>query len=147
VGRVRVIHAPEQDARIVVIGAVLWPDKLTLLALVESDAAEIASEFQEGDQSTMFAISDDLGNEYENGGGGGKGDMDLHVTLWDVDFRPGVPRAPSRQLPGHLTRPLPTSRCGRQIPVNLARASDNSSVRSVRKPGRVMPPAQADPRT
>ncbi len=89
--KVRVIHAPEQDGRVVVIGAVLWPDKLTLLAVVESDAEEIASEFQEGDQGTMFAITDDLGNEYESGGGGGSGDSDLHVTLWDVDFRPGVP--------------------------------------------------------
>ena len=90
-GKVRVIHAPEQDGRIVVIGAVLWPDRLTLLALVKSDAEEIASEFQEGDQGTMFAISDNLGNEYESRGSGGTGDSDLHVTLWDVDFRPGVP--------------------------------------------------------
>ncbi len=90
-----VIHAPEQDGRIVVIGAVLWPDRLTLLALVESDAEEIASEFQEGDQGTMFAITDDLGTEYEGGGGRGSGNSDLHVTLWDVDFRPGVPAGAS----------------------------------------------------
>jgi hypothetical protein len=90
-GKVRVIRAPEQDGRIVVIGAVLWPDRLTLLAVVESDAEEIASEFQEGDQGTMFAITDDLGNDYESGGGAGSGDSGLHVTLWDVDFRPGVP--------------------------------------------------------
>src|ERR1700761_599885 len=89
--KVRVIHAPEQDGRIVIVGAVLWPDKLTLLALVESDAEEIASEFQEGDQATMFAITDDLGNEYESGGGSGSGDSDLHVMLWNIDFRPGVP--------------------------------------------------------
>ncbi|MCW2979979.1 MAG: hypothetical protein JWO14_1706 [Solirubrobacterales bacterium] len=90
-GRVRVIHAPKQDGRIVVIGLVLWPDKLTLLALVESDADEIASEFQEGDQGTMFSIIDTLGTEYEGRGGGGVGDSDLRVTLWDVDFSPGVP--------------------------------------------------------
>src|ERR1700761_1057898 len=89
---VRVIHAPEQDGRIEVIGAVLWPNKLTLLALVESDAEEIASEHQEGDQATMFAITDDLGNQYEgSGGGSGSGSSDVHVTLWEIDFRPGVP--------------------------------------------------------
>ena len=94
--RVRVIHAPKQDGRMVVMGAVLWPTKLTLLAVVESDAEEIASEFQEGDQGTMFAVTDDLGNEYEGGGGGGRGDSALHVTLWEVDFRPGVPVEASR---------------------------------------------------
>lgn len=93
--KVRVVRAPEQKGRITVIGAVLWPDRLTLLAVVESDAEEIASELQEGDQGTMFAITDDLGNEYESGGGGGSGDSDLHVTLWDVDFRPGVAREAS----------------------------------------------------
>ncbi|MBS0550534.1 MAG: hypothetical protein JSR24_22475 [Proteobacteria bacterium] len=95
--RVRVIHAPEQDGRIAVIGAVLWPDKLTLLAVVESDAEEIESDYQVGDQATMFAITDDLGNEYEGSGGGrGRGDSNLNVTLWDVDFRPGVPDEASR---------------------------------------------------
>jgi len=80
----------------VVMGAVLWPDELTLLAVVESDAEEIASEFQEGDQGTMFAITDDLGNEYEGRGGGGRGNSDLHVTLWEVNFLPGVPSGATR---------------------------------------------------
>ena len=90
--KVRAIPAPRQDdSRIVVLGVVLWPDEITLHAVVESDAEEIASEFQEGDQATMFQITDDLGNDYNGpGGGGGSGDADLHVTDWTIRITPGV---------------------------------------------------------
>jgi hypothetical protein len=90
--KVRAIPAPRQDdSRIVVLGVVLWPDRITVHAVVESDAEEIASELQEGDQSTMFQVTDDLGNEYDGPGGGrGSGDTDLHVNEWQVDIRPGV---------------------------------------------------------
>jgi hypothetical protein len=44
VKKVRVIPAPRQEGRIAVLGAVLWPDKITLHAVVESDAEEIASD-------------------------------------------------------------------------------------------------------
>jgi hypothetical protein len=58
--------------------------------VVESDAEEIASDRQEGDQATMFQITDDLGNEYEPGGGLGSGDTNLNVNEWQVDIWPGV---------------------------------------------------------
>lgn len=90
--KVRVASGPRQDdSRIVVLGAVLWPDSIALHATVESDAEEIASEFQEGDQATMFAITDGLGNSYEGGGGGASDAADVHVTDWDITFHPGVP--------------------------------------------------------
>lgn len=96
-GKVRIAIAPRQDdRRIVVLDAVLWPEHTTLHAVVESDAEEIASDFQEGDQATMFALTDDLGNEYEGGGGGGHGNSELHVTEWSVNFRPGVPAEATR---------------------------------------------------
>jgi len=90
--KVRAIPAPRQeDSRIVVLGVVLWPDRITLHAVVESDAEEIASDLQEGDQATMFQIADDLGNDYDGPGGGhGSGDNELHVNEWVVDSRPGV---------------------------------------------------------
>jgi hypothetical protein len=53
VKKVRVIHAPPQEGRIVILGAVLWPDRITLHAVVESDDEEIAGELQEGDQATL----------------------------------------------------------------------------------------------
>lgn len=92
VKKVRAIPAPRQEnTRIVVLGVVLWPDRITLHAVVESDAEEVASENQEGDQATMFQITDDLGNAYDGpGGGGGSGDAELHVNEWQVDSRPGV---------------------------------------------------------
>jgi hypothetical protein len=91
VKKVRLIPGPRQDGRIAVLGAVLWPDKITLHAVVESDAEEIASDLQEGDQSTMFQVTDDLGNAYDGPrGGGGSGDTNLHVNEWKVDIRPGV---------------------------------------------------------
>jgi hypothetical protein len=89
--KVRIAHAPPQSGRIVILGAVLWPESTTLHAVVESDAEEIASELQEGDQATMFQLSDDLGNVYSGpGGGGGSGDSGLHVTDWDIRITPGV---------------------------------------------------------
>jgi hypothetical protein len=89
--KVRVIPAPPQDGRIAVLGVVLWPDRITLHAVVESDAEEIASDLQVGDQSTMFQITDDLGNDYDGPGGGrGSGDSGLHVNEWQVNIRPGV---------------------------------------------------------
>jgi hypothetical protein len=91
VEKVRVIQAPPQDGRIVVLSAVLWPDSISLHAVVESDEEEVASEFQEGDQSTMFQIIDDLGNDYDGPGGGARhGDAELHVNEWRVTIRPGV---------------------------------------------------------
>jgi hypothetical protein len=91
VKKIRVIPGPRQDGRVAVLGAVLWPDKITLHAVVESDAEEIASDRQEGDQATMFQITDDLGNEYDLGGGGhGSGHTGLHVTEWTINFDSGV---------------------------------------------------------
>lgn len=90
--KVRAIPAPRQDdSRFVILGVVLWEESITLHAVVESDAEEIESEFQEGDQGTMFQITDDLGNEYVGRGGGGSGSSDLHVTDWRIGFTPGVP--------------------------------------------------------
>jgi hypothetical protein len=89
---VRVIPAPRQDdSRIVVLGVVLWPDRITLLGVVESDAEEIGDLDQLGDQATMFQITDDLGNEYDGpGGGSGSGDSGLHVTEWTLNIHPAA---------------------------------------------------------
>lgn len=95
--KVRVIHAPPQDGRIVVLGAVLWPERISLHAVVESDAEEIADLDQLGDQATMFQITDDLGNDYDGPGSGhGSGNSRLHVTEWHVDIRPGVAEGATR---------------------------------------------------
>jgi hypothetical protein len=97
VEKVRVIHAPPQSGRIAILGAVLWPDRISLHAVVESDAEEIASELQEGDQATMFQVTDDLGNDYDGPGGGhGSGDSGLHVNEWIVSVRPGVAEGASK---------------------------------------------------
>jgi hypothetical protein len=88
---VRVIPAPPQDdSRVIVLGIVLWPDRITLHAVVESDADEIERNY-EGDQATMFQVTDDLGNEYDGpSGGSGSGDTKLNVTEWNINIRPGV---------------------------------------------------------
>jgi len=91
VKKVRVIPAPRQDGRIAVLGVVLWPDKIMLHAVVESDAEEIASVHQEGDQATMFQITDDLGNSYDGPSGGhGSGNTNLNVNEWRIHVHPGV---------------------------------------------------------
>jgi hypothetical protein len=92
VEKVRAIAVPPQDdSRIVVLGLVLWPDKTTLHAVVESDAEEIADDLQLGDQATMFQITDDLGNEYDGpGSGSGSGDSSVHVTEWNIRITPGI---------------------------------------------------------
>jgi hypothetical protein len=89
VKKVRVILAPPQDGRIVVLGAVLWPDRITLHAVVESDGEEIADRSQEDEQFDMFDLTDDLGGTYENGGSGGTSED--HVQEHRVRFEPGVP--------------------------------------------------------
>jgi hypothetical protein len=89
--KVRVIPGPPQEGRIAVLGVVLWPDRIMLHAVVESDAEEVASDLQEGDQATMFEVTDDLGNAYDGPSSGrGSGDTNLHVNEWEVDIRPGV---------------------------------------------------------
>jgi hypothetical protein len=87
--KVRVVHAPPQDGRIVVLGAVLWPDGITLHTVVESDQVEIADESLEEEQFDMFAITDDVGSAYTNHGAGGT--SHLHVQEHRVRFNPGVP--------------------------------------------------------
>jgi hypothetical protein len=89
--RVRVIPAPPQDdSRVIVLGVVLWPDRITLHAVVESDVDEIAGDY-EGDQATMFQVTDDLGGEYDGpSDGNGSGDTELNVTEWMLNIRPAV---------------------------------------------------------
>jgi hypothetical protein len=88
--KVRVIPAPRQDgSRIAVLGVVLWPDHITLHAVVESDAEEIANGRQEMEQFDMFEVVDDLGGTYQTHGAGGT--SDLHVQEHRVRLDPGVP--------------------------------------------------------
>jgi hypothetical protein len=88
----RAIPAPRQedDSRIGILGVVLWHDRSTLYAVVESDAAEIADGAQEEEQFDMFQMTDDLGNEYDNHGAGGRLDREFHVNEHQVRFHPGV---------------------------------------------------------
>jgi hypothetical protein len=89
-GKVRAIPAPHQDdSRIIVLGVVLWPDHLTLHAVVESDAEEIADGLQEEEQFDMFQVIDDVGGTYRSNGAGGT--SELHVQEHRVRLRPGVP--------------------------------------------------------
>jgi len=90
--KVRVIPAPRQDdVRVVVLGAVLWPDHVTLHAAVEADEKEIDEPYWEEDQYLMFGLSDDLGTEYDCRSAGGTADRELHIREWQIPFRPGVP--------------------------------------------------------
>lgn len=101
--KVRVIHAPRQDdVRVVVLGAVLWPDSVSLHAVVESDQKEIEEPYWEGDQYLMFDLSDDLGTEYDCRGAGSTGDRELHVREWEIPFRPGVPRGAKTLTVTHI---------------------------------------------
>jgi hypothetical protein len=88
----RVITAPQQDdVRVVVLGVALWPEHLTLYAMVESDDKEIREAFWEDDQPDMFGVTDDSGSGYERGGAAGSGLGDGHMWLYHIDFHPGVP--------------------------------------------------------
>jgi hypothetical protein len=101
--KVRVVTAPEQkDVRVIVLGAVLWPDHVSLRALVESDPKEIEEPYWEQDQVDMFALVDDLGTEYERGGAGGRGDDDLHVWEWEMAFYPPVPEGAKTLTVSHI---------------------------------------------
>jgi hypothetical protein len=64
-----------------------------LQAVVESDAEEIACEFQEGGQGMMFEIPDGLRKEYEGSAAGGHRDS---VTDRQVNFTPGMPTSATR---------------------------------------------------
>jgi hypothetical protein len=101
--KVRVITAPEQDdARVVVLGVVLWPDHISLRALVESDLKEIEEPHWEEDQVDMFGLVDDLGTEYRRGGAAGRGDADLHVWEWEMTFYPVVPEGAKTLTVSHI---------------------------------------------
>lgn len=101
--KVRVIAAPEQgDIRVVVLGAVLWPDHISLRALVESDRKEIEEPYWEDDQADMFDLADDLGTEYRRGGAGGQGNPDLHVWEWEMTFYPAVPKGAKTLTVSHI---------------------------------------------
>jgi hypothetical protein len=88
---VRAIPAPPQadDSRIVILGVVLWPDHISLHAVVESDSEEIAHGRQESEQFDMFEVTDDLGGTYTCHGAGGT--SELHVQEHRVWLDPGVP--------------------------------------------------------
>jgi hypothetical protein len=95
--KVRIGIAPRQDdCRVAILGAVLWPESIVLHSVVEADSEEIADPRQRGDQGTMFGIIDNLGNEYGPGSGRGSGSSRLHVTEWVTTHRPGVPPDASR---------------------------------------------------
>lgn len=86
----------------VVLGAVLWPDHVSLRALVESDSKEIEEPHWEEDQVDMFELTDDLGTKYERGGAGGQGDDDLHVWEWQMTFYPPVPKGAKTLTVSHI---------------------------------------------
>src|ERR1700753_3977938 len=87
----RAIPAPLQsdDSRIVILGVVLWPDHISLHAVVESDTEEIAHGRQESEQFDMFEVTDALGGTYPGHGAGGT--SELHVQEHQVRLDPGVP--------------------------------------------------------
>lgn len=89
---VRVIQAPRQeDSRIVVLGLVLWPDHVSLHAVVESDQGEIEELHGEAGQYGMFSLTDDIGTDYEVRNGGCDIDPRLHVRDWTITLDPAVP--------------------------------------------------------
>lgn len=101
--KVRVLTPPKQiDVRVVVLGAVLWPDHISLRALVESDRKEIEEPYWEEDQVDMFSLVDDLGTEYERGGAGGRGGDELHVWEWEITFYPPVPEGAKTLTVSHI---------------------------------------------
>ena len=107
--KVRVIPAPRQDdSRVVVLGVILAPDRVTVHAVVESNSKEIEGEFWEDDQMDMFSLADDLGTEYRSGSGAGRSaaggyyQQDLHVWDWDFYFEPAVPEGATRLTVSHI---------------------------------------------
>jgi hypothetical protein len=102
--KARVITAPRQDdCRVVVLGVVLWPSKLDLIAMVESDRKEIVEPYWEEDQADMFSLQDDLGTTYERGGAGAVGTWDeSHVKQWTVSFETPVPEKASTLTVSHI---------------------------------------------
>jgi hypothetical protein len=110
--KVRVLTAPEQPGvRVVVLGAVLWPDHTSLRAVVESDAEEIEDPTWESDQVDMFCLGDDLGTEYRRAGAHGYGNDDIHVQEWHMDFYPPVPEGAKvlrvSHIAGSVDLPIP----------------------------------------
>ena len=101
--KVRVITAPEQDdVRVVVLGVVLWPDHISLRALVESDLKEIEEPHWEEDQIDMFGLVDDLGTEYRRGSAGRQGAAHLHVWEWETRFYPPAPEGAKTLTVSHI---------------------------------------------
>jgi hypothetical protein len=117
--KVRVIPGPRQDdSRVVVLGAVLASDRVTLHAIVESDRDEIEFDparddrwegFEMDNQWEGFALADDVGTPYTLGLGATQGSAfgaghreDLHVWHWEVYFEPAVPGTASVLTVSHI---------------------------------------------
>jgi hypothetical protein len=92
----------QDDVRVVVLNVILWPDRISLSALVESDRKEIEEPHWEEDQVDMFGLVDDLGTEYKRGGASGQGDDDLHVWKWETTFQPAVPQGAKALTVTHI---------------------------------------------
>jgi hypothetical protein len=100
--KTRAVTAPRQDeSRVVVLGLVLFPDRVTLHAVVDDDPPDIEEPCRELDRQGMFFLADDVGTRYEVRSGEFFAAPGRQRRDWTVTIDPPAPAEATRFLVTH----------------------------------------------